>query len=76
MNAYTANLNKIPSNDFCLFNNDDNSWVWHMRIANIHMDHLKKLVHKDLVSGLPNTSFEKSLLYDVCQKKEISKSLF
>lgn len=75
-NAYTANLNKIPSNEVCLFNNDGNYWIWHMRIANIHMDHLKELVHKELVIGLPNTRFEKSMLYDVCQKKETSKSLF
>lgn len=32
------------------------------------MDHLNKLVCKDLVDGLPDLHFEKSRLCDACQK--------
>lgn len=61
------NLNKIPSKSICLLNNEDESWVWHGRIIYIHMYHLNKLVHKNLVIRLPNLWFEKSRLCDSWQ---------
>lgn len=39
-----------------------------MRITHFHMDHLNKLVCKDLVIGLPNMNFEKSWLCDAYQQ--------
>lgn len=56
-NTYTMNLNKIPSNDVCLLSSVDEYWLWHMRIAHIHTDHLKKLVFLDLVIRIPNLCF-------------------
>ena len=47
---------------------EDDSWIWHRRIAHIHMDHLNKLVMKELVVGLPKLIFEKDKLCDACQK--------
>lgn len=39
------------------------------------MDHLNKLVRKDLVIGLPKLCFKKSWLCDVCQKvKQVKAS--
>ncbi|VFQ73385.1 unnamed protein product [Cuscuta campestris] len=32
------------------------------------MDHLNKLVSKDLVIGVPKLKFEKNLICDACQK--------
>lgn len=69
-NTYTLNLNKIPSKSICLLNNEDESWVWHGRITHIHMYHLNKLVHKDLVIRLPNLWFEKSRLCDSWQMEK------
>lgn len=59
-NTYIGNLNKISSNDVCLLNNKDESWLWQRRIAHIHMDHLNKLVKKDLVDSLSDLHFEKN----------------
>lgn len=65
------NLNKIPSNDVYLLSKDDESCIWHMRVAHIHMDHLNKLIIKDMVIGLPNLCFEKHGLFDACQKGKL-----
>ena len=43
---------------------DDDPWLWHKRIAHINMEHLNKLISKDLVVGLPKLKFEKDRLYD------------
>lgn len=64
-NIYTMNLNNIPSNGVSLLSNKDESWLWYKRITYIHMDHLYKLVRKELVIGFPNLHFEKSRLCDV-----------
>ncbi|KHN02057.1 hypothetical protein glysoja_039874, partial [Glycine soja] len=47
---------------------DNDSWLWHKRIAHINMDHLNKLISKYLVIGLPKLRFEKDRLCDACQK--------
>jgi len=40
-------------------------------IAHINMEHLNKLISKDLVVGLPRLKFEKDKLCDACQKGDI-----
>jgi len=52
---------------------EDDSWLWHRRISHIHMDHLNKLVSKDLVIGLPNLKFEKNKINSVMQVKRENK---
>ena len=47
---------------------EDDSWLWHRRIAHIHMDHLNKLVSNDIVIGLPKLKFLKNKLCVACQK--------
>nr|KYP34369.1 hypothetical protein KK1_044689 [Cajanus cajan] len=39
------------SNTKCLITKEDNIWLWHRRVAHIHMDHLNKLSRKELVIG-------------------------
>lgn len=64
---YTMNLNKIASSGcVCLLSNEDESCLQHRRIYHIHMDHLDKLVHKDLLDGIPYFHFEKNKLCDAC----------
>jgi len=50
----------------CLFAKKDDPWVWHKRLAHIHMAHLNKLAKKKLVNGLPNIKFEQDRLCDAC----------
>jgi len=44
----------------CLTKHEE-SWLWHRRIAHIHMHHLNKLISKDLVVVVyPNSSLRKT----------------
>lgn len=61
---YSVNFNKLTSHDVCILSEEDESWQWHMWIAHIHMDHLNKLISKELV----NLCFEKNWLCNACQK--------
>ena len=62
------NLDKTSNHAQCFLSKDDDSWLWHRRIAHINMEHLNKLISKDLVIGLPKLKFEKDRLCDACQK--------
>ena len=70
------NLDDISSNVQCLITKEEDSWLWHRRIAHIHMDHLNKLISKDLVIGLPKLKFKKDKLCDACQKGKQAKISF
>ena len=71
------NLKDIPPNyEQFLMNKKDDSWLWHRRISHINMDHLNKLVSKDLVIGLPKLKFLKNKLYDACQKAKQARVSF
>jgi len=67
-NVYMINLNKKKNHDQCFLSKDDDPWLWHKRIAHINMEHLNKLISKDLVIGLPKLKFEKDRLRDTCQQ--------
>ena len=63
------NLDKTSNHAQCFFfGKDDDSWLWHRRIAHINMEHLNKLISKDLVIGLPKLKFEKDRLCDATNK--------
>ena len=69
------NLDKTLNHAQCFLSKDDESWLWHRRIAYINMKHLNKLISKDLVIELPKLIFEKDRLCDACQKgKQVSVS--
>ena len=73
-NVYLLDISSPTSIGF-LLSKDDESWLWHRRIAHIHMHHLNKLISKDLVIGLPKLKFEKDHLCETCQKgKQIKHS--
>lgn len=40
-----------------------------MTIADIHMDHLNKLVRKDLIDGMLDLGFESNRLFDAFQNR-------
>ena len=56
-NVYMINLDKKQNHDQCFLSKDDEPWLWHRRIAHINMEHLNKLISKDLVIGLPKLKF-------------------
>ena len=60
----------IPHSTFIgyLLTKHEESWLWHRRIAHIHMHHLNKLISRDLVVGLPKLKFEKDHICEACQK--------
>jgi len=74
-NVYLLDIS-YPSNIGCLFSKHDESWLWHRRIAHIHMNHLNKLISKDLVIGLPKLKFEKDHICEACQKGTRVKNSF
>ena len=61
------NLDKTSNHDQCFLGKDDDSWLWHRRISHINIEHLNKLISKDLFIGLPKLKFEKDRLCDTCQ---------
>ncbi|RYA56890.1 hypothetical protein DD596_25390 [Enterobacter cloacae complex sp. 4DZ3-28B] len=67
-NVYMINLNQKQNHDQCFLSKDDDPSLWHRKIAHINMEHLNKLISKDLIIGLPKLKFEKDRLCDVCQK--------
>jgi len=60
----------------CLLTRNDESWLWHRRLAHIHMHHLNRLASKELVVGLPKLKFERDRLCEACQKGKQTKSSF
>jgi len=68
-NIYLIDLdNASSSNITCLVAKEENPWLWHKWAAHIHMQHLNKLISKELVIGLPKIKFEKDKLCAACQK--------
>nr|KYP50502.1 Retrovirus-related Pol polyprotein from transposon TNT 1-94 [Cajanus cajan] len=50
-NVYKIKIKNNPKHSQCLMSKNDESWLWHKRIAHINMEHLNKLISKDLVIG-------------------------
>jgi len=73
-NVYLLDISSSSSIG-CLLSKHDESWLWHRRITHIHMNHLNKLISKDLVIGLSNLKFEKDHICETYQKgKQIKHS--
>ena len=73
---YSVHLESISSKNIkCLSSlNEKDSWLWHRRLAHVSMDLISKLAKKNLVSGLPNLTFEKDNA--ACQKGKQTKISF
>ena len=74
-NVYLLDISKSTSID-CLLTKHEESWLWHRRIAHIHMHHLNKLVSNELVHGLPKFKFEKEHVCEACQKGKKPRKSF
>ena len=75
-NVYMIDLSQKLDNNQCFLSKDDDPWLWHKRIAHINMEHLNRLISKDLVVGLPKLRFEKDRLCDACQKGKQTRVSF
>ena len=67
-NIYLIDLDNASSSDITCMVVKEGPWLWHKRAAHIHMQHLNKLISKELVIGLPKIKFEKDKLCAACQK--------
>ena len=74
-NVYRLNVSCITSTMNCLLSRNDETWLWHRRLAHIHMHHLNRLASKELVIGLPKLKFERDKLCEACQKANKPKAL-
>jgi len=74
-NVYLLDISNSTSIG-CLLTKHEESWLWHRRIAYIHMYHLNKLISNDLVIGLPKLKFEKDHVCEACQKVKQTKRSF
>ena len=75
-NVYMLDLKQKSDDNQCFLSKDNDPWLWHKRIAHINMEHLNKLISKDLVVGLPRLKFEKDKLCDACQKGKQTRKSF
>jgi len=74
-NVYLLDIS-YSSSIGCLLTKHEESWLWHKRIARIHMHHLNKLISNDLVNCLPKLKFENDHLCEACQKGKQTKRSF
>jgi len=74
-NIYLFDISSFTSIG-CLLSKHEESWLWHRRIAHIHMNHLNKLVSNELVHGLPKLKFEKKDVCEACQKGKQTRKSF
>ncbi|XP_075087716.1 uncharacterized protein LOC142169713 [Nicotiana tabacum] len=64
-NIYVSNFESLQSGDLrCLRAIDDDAELWHKRLGNASFSLLNKLVQKDLVRGLPKSSFKEHKVCD------------
>jgi len=75
-NVYMLNVSCITSSMNCLLTRNDESLLWHRRLAHIHMHHINRIASKELVIGLPKLKFERDKLCEACQKGKQTKSTF
>ncbi|VFQ87973.1 unnamed protein product [Cuscuta campestris] len=58
-NIYMVNLDKSASGFAkCLMSKEEDTWLWHRRVAHMNMNLLNKLVSQNLVIGIPKLKFE------------------
>lgn len=66
-NVYMLDLIEVPlTSPKCLVALNDDSWLWHRRLAHVNFNLLNKVVSKDLVVGLPKIKISKDHLCDTC----------
>ncbi|XP_070005110.1 uncharacterized mitochondrial protein AtMg00300-like [Nicotiana sylvestris] len=76
-NIYVADFESLKNGDLsCLSVVDDDTELWHRRLGHASFTLLNKLVMKDVVRGLPKSSFKDHKVYDACVKGKQVRSSF
>ncbi|XP_070054038.1 uncharacterized protein [Nicotiana tomentosiformis] len=76
-NIYVADFESLQNGDFsCLSVVDDDDELWHRRLGHASFTLLNKLVRKDLVRGLPKSSFKDHKMCDACVKEKTKDETF
>ncbi|XP_070005826.1 uncharacterized protein [Nicotiana sylvestris] len=76
-NIYVADFESLQSGDLsCLSIIDDDAELWHKRLGHASFTLINKLVRKDLVRGMPKSSFKDHKVCDACIKGKQVRSSF
>ncbi|XP_070040269.1 uncharacterized protein [Nicotiana tomentosiformis] len=76
-NIYVADFESLQNGDLnCLSAINDDAELWHRRLGHASFTLLNKLVRKDLVRGLPKSSFKNHKVCDACVKGKQVRSSF
>ena len=76
-NIYLIDLKKIPNQDLCLVANvDDLAGLWHRRLSHASYGVISKLARRDLIIGLPKTSYIKAQVYSACAHGKMTRTSF
>ena len=71
------NLDNRPNLDSkCLISINNDSWIWHKRLAHVSIDLIDKLSKNDLIVGLYKLKFFKDKICDTFQKGKQVKTYF
>ncbi|XP_075084694.1 uncharacterized protein LOC142167952 [Nicotiana tabacum] len=74
---YVADFESLQNSDLnCISAINDDAELWHRRLGHASFTLLKKLVRKDLVRGLPKSSFKNHKVCDACVKGKQVRSSF
>ncbi|XP_075095146.1 putative mitochondrial protein AtMg00300 [Nicotiana tabacum] len=76
-NIYVADFESLQNGDLsCLSAVDNDAELWHRRLSHASFMLLNKLVKKDLVRGLPKSTFKDHKVCDACVKGKQVRSSF
>ena len=68
-NVYTMDFENMSSKGLCLVADfGDAPWLWHRRLRHASFGVISKLLHHDLVNGLPKVNFSSDKICEVCAK--------
>ena len=63
-------------NEKCCLENEDESWLWHIRMGHIHFDNLVKVRKKEAVREMPQIMKLTNTLCKHCQQGKLKKIEF
>jgi hypothetical protein len=63
-------------NEKCFLGNEDEGWLWHRRMGNIHFDKLVKVNKKEVVTEIPQITKPTKNLCKHCQQGKQTKTRF
>ena len=65
-NLYTLDLCQQLT-EKCLITSDENSWLWHKRLAHVNFIQLDMLIKKELALGIPSFKVKHDYICESCQ---------